>query len=278
VRAAAADAAVGARSAGVAVRHAETIDDMHAVSRLLARIWAVPAEAAQLDPDLLRALAHLGGYVAMAYDGDELVGAGVGLFGAPASGVLHSHIVGVAPEAQVRSIGYAIKLDQRAWALAAGLRTVTWTFDPLIRRNAYFNLAKLGARGTSYLVDFYGQMRDGVNAGQGSDRLLVEWDVRRPLPGPAASAPASQDGPAAQVVLDVAGGGGPARGAPGPWTAPVLALRIPDDIVRLRGEDPVLARAWRLALRETLGAAATQGYRVEGMSRTGWYRLERAPG
>ena len=47
-----------------------------------------------------------------------------------------------------------------------------WTYDPLVSRNARFNLVKLGAVGTEYAVDFYGPMRDGVNDGE-SDRLTV---------------------------------------------------------------------------------------------------------
>ena len=54
---------------------------------------------------------------------------------------------------------------------------MTWTFDPLVRRNAHFNLAVLGATVDEYLVDFYGPLPDAVNAGDESDRLLVVWPV-----------------------------------------------------------------------------------------------------
>ena len=59
--------------------------------------------------------------------------------------------------------------------------TVTWTYDPLIRRNAFFNLTRLGARPVEYLVDFYGEMTDAINAGQGSDRLMLHWDLATEL-------------------------------------------------------------------------------------------------
>lgn len=61
---------------------------------------------------------------------------------------------------------------------------ITWTFDPLVRRNAHFNLAKLGAGPARYLPDFYGPMRDGINGAGDTDRLMVRWD----LSGPVASA------------------------------------------------------------------------------------------
>ena len=38
-----------------------------------------------------------------------------------------------------------MKLHQRAWAAASGLTWITWTFDPLVRRNAWFNIEVLGA-------------------------------------------------------------------------------------------------------------------------------------
>src|SRR6185312_17408828 len=87
------------------------------------------------------------------------------------------HIAGVTRAGAGRHIGYALKLHQRAWALDRGLDTVTWTFDPLVRRNAYFNTVKLAARPVEYLVNFYGEMTDEINVGQGSDRLLVEWPL-----------------------------------------------------------------------------------------------------
>ncbi len=246
------------------------------MSALFARIWGVRADAAPVEPDLLRALAHLGGYVAVAHAGTQVVGAGVGLFGPPGSGLLHSHVVGVAPEAQGRAVGHAVKLHQRAWALEAGLRTVSWTYDPLVRRNAWLNLGKLGARGTSYLVDFYGDMRDGLNAGQGSDRVLVEWSVHAPLPR-LDDAAAADAGPAGVVLLDVGEDDAPRPGRGPAGAAPVLAARVPADIVAVRRRDPGVAREWRLALRDTLGAAMTGGYRLTGVTRSGWYRLEREP-
>ena len=71
-----------------------------------------------------------------------MVGASAGFFTAPPDAVLHSHITGVAP-GQHRGIGFPLKVHQQAWALACGVPEVVWTFDPLVARNAWFNLAKL---------------------------------------------------------------------------------------------------------------------------------------
>ena len=76
-----------------------------------------------------------------------------------------------------RSVGFALKVHQRAWCLRRGVRVIAWTYDPLIRRNAYFNLVKLGARPVEYLRNFYGAMDDAINGGTETDRLLVHWDL-----------------------------------------------------------------------------------------------------
>ena len=51
-----------------------------------------------------------------------------------------------------------------AWALERGLSEVTWTFDPLVRRNAWFNIEVLGGHITEYVPNFYGTMSDSINA------------------------------------------------------------------------------------------------------------------
>ena len=53
----------------------------------------------------------------------------------------------------------------------------TWTYDPLLSRNAYLNIAKLGAVCSTYRRSEYGDMRDGLNAGLPSDRFQVDWWV-----------------------------------------------------------------------------------------------------
>src|SRR5207249_4797793 len=90
---------------------------------------------------------------------------------------LHSHILGVEDPARAGGVGFALKLHQRAWALDHGLHRVTWTYDPLVRANGYFNMAKLGALGSQYLVNFYGAMDDSINSGDQSDRILITWNL-----------------------------------------------------------------------------------------------------
>ena len=185
-------------------------------------------------------------------------------------------------EAERKGIGLALKLAQRAWALSVGAARMTWTFDPLLRRNAWFNISRLGATGTEYLVDFYGEVADGVNDPE-TDRLAVTWNLRMPLPGSAhptqrpESDPAGEDEPATILVAGLRGEP-TARTAPGTYSARSGRLRcwIPDDILAIRRTDPGLARRWRLAVREALGGALAEGHQVTGVIDPGWYFLEKA--
>lgn len=182
--AAATDAAT---AAGVRVRELRELAELDEVYRLYDSIWRPDPKNPPVTTELLRALTKAGNYVGGAYDGDELIGACVGFFSAPAEVSMHSHVAGVSGAARGRNVGFALKLHQRAWALRRGVSTISWTFDPLIRRNAYFNVAKLAARPTEYLMNFYGDMRDGINSGDDTDRLLVRWELDTPAVGAAAA-------------------------------------------------------------------------------------------
>ena len=57
----------------------------------------------------------------------------------------------------------------------AGIQEVRWTYDPLLARNARFNLGRLGAVAVGLLPAFYGQMTDRLNRGDRSDRFEVRW-------------------------------------------------------------------------------------------------------
>lgn len=254
-----------ALAAGVTVRELTTIDEFTGVCALFQDIWRTGPESPLVTTELLRALTKAGNYLSGAFDGDRLVGACVGFFGAPADNAMHSHIAGVAATAAGRSVGYALKLHQRAWALDRGVDVIAWTFDPLVARNAWFNLGKLGATATEYLPDFYGGMHDVVNGGDDTDRLLVRWNLDHRtefggVPGHAV------------VALGRTADGAP---EPGVTAGETLLVAVPADIAAVRAEDPGLARAWRLAVRDVLGGLLADGARVAGFDRAGWYVVTR---
>lgn len=263
----------GATATGVVVRALDSAEECHAVAVLLGEIWATPNGAEPFPGEVLVALADSGNYVVGAYDEEGgLVGAAAGWLGHDTAGTrfLHSHVAGVRPGRQGAGVGRALKQHQRDWARGAGLAEVRWTFDPLIRRNAWFNLSRLGAVGVRYVEDFYGVLDDAVNAGDHTDRLVVHWAVDEPH----AADPAAALAGGAYPVLDTDRDGGPILLDADPPDVD-LAVWLPEDIESLRRTDLDVARRWRAAQRAVLVPAFERGYRAVAVSPDGWLRLSR---
>lgn len=226
---------------GIEIRELADVAQVYTAAAVLAEVW--PADRQALPAQALRALQYSGNYVVGVYDGESMVGASAGWFGPPAERTMHSHVTGVLPEYQGRGVGRVLKQHQRDWAFERGVGRITWTFDPLIARNAHFNLRVLGARVTDYLVDQYGAMPDAVNRGVPSDRLLVSWALAEPP-------------------------------APTPDGAAVAAeVRIPGDIDAMRRETPAAAAAWRNSVRRGLQRHLEAGLRIGGFDDERGYLL-----
>lgn len=266
----------------VVITEFREVGDLRELERLFAEIWertAVPP----ISSDTLKALSHSGNYVAGARLDGRLIGGLVGWIGGspPHELHMHSHILGVVPDIQARGVGFELKQHQRRWCLERGLVAVEWTFDPLVRRNANFNLTKLGAEAREYLVNFYGTMADAINAGAESDRLLISWLLDSP--GAVAAAEGRTAEPEVEDLLHGEGSillsvGPKQEPVAGELAAPVALCQMPEDIVALRLSDPARARAWRLAARDAMTGALRAGYRVTGATRSGWYVLRRDRG
>ena len=272
-----------AKAAGVVIRELDTLAELDAMIALFDEIWEPEDGNPSLRLDMVRAMTKAGNYATGAYDlaSGELLGACTGFFGPPARAELHSHIAGVRAAGLGRSVGFALKVHQRAWCLRRDVRSIAWTYDPLIRRNAYFNMAKLGARPVEYLRNFYGTMDDAINGGTETDRMLVHWDLRSDLAvaacagrGQAASSGAERENGAA-VALSAGRGGAPLNGlaldGPALGGAKTVLVAVPADIEAMRLSDPALAGAWRTALRVALSPLLDAGGRVTGFDKNGWY-------
>jgi predicted GNAT superfamily acetyltransferase len=229
---------------------------------------------------MLHALQKNGACLLGAYDQEKLVGFVLGVIGtveglreridqvAAARLQMYSAIMGVHPDYQNLSIGYQLKLAQRAFALRIGLRLMTWTVDPLESRNARLNFSKLGAVCNVYWRDFHGAMT-GINAGLASDRFQVRWwltshrvksrveKARRPLPFHA-----FVEG-GAVLVNETAPN---ADGLPIPPAqfiqsdAPMLLVEIPASIQAIKRRDMPLAQSWRSHSRALFEHYFAQGY------------------
>jgi predicted GNAT superfamily acetyltransferase len=147
-----------------------------------------------------------------------------------------------------------------------------WTFDPLVGRNARFNLTKLGATAEDYLAGFYGQMSDDINAGDDADRLVAQWRLDSPGVVAASEGTAAEPGDPAgggTVVVLVGPDGDPAylTDEAGAW------CRVPRDVVELRRTDPRATAEWRTVVRDAFADSFAHGLVATGMTRSGWYRL-----
>lgn len=218
------------------------------VAELFDRVWAVKT---MVSPEIIIAAVHNGAYASIARVAGEVVGAAFALVGQPLAGHaalnLHSHAAGVLPEASGSGIGEAIKRHQWRWARDHGFATITWTFDPLVRRNAYFNLVKLGVRVLGYHTNFYGELHDGINAGEQSDRLLVCWDVVGAEEGSSGAAIGAVEG---DVLIDT-----------------------PSDIEVLRLHDRAAAHEWRM--RQRTSFRQVEDWSVAGLTESYSYVLRR---
>lgn len=228
---------------GIEIRPLESVEEVFRASDVLAEVWG--GDRAGMPPNLLRALAHSGNYAVGLYDGDRMVGASVAFFAAPATRSMHSHITGILPGLQAHGLGRLLKQHQREWALEREVGHITWTFDPLVARNAHFNLRVLGTRVTDYLVNHYGPMDDGVNRGDETDRIMVRWALAAPpVPTP------SHD----RVVASVP---------------------IPHDIEAMRRQSPADAAAWRLSVREAVLGHLAEGLVIGGFDDERGYLMVR---
>ena len=256
VDAAAQSAAAAAMRSGVIIRPLTELTEFVACDALFSVIWGRD-EGAPMPVNLLRALSSAGSYVVGAYAGTQMLGACVGFWAAPDRPAMHSHIAGVTAAARGRDLGFALKLHQRARALRCGVPVINWTFDPLIARNAHFNICKLGGRPVKYAVNYYGEMPDAINAGDETDRMLLRWEL---------------DSPRARAACD----GVPM--APHASPAHTVLVEVPPDIEGLRRTDPQRAAAWRLQLRDRLLPMLERGDMIIDFDRRlGGYIVARGP-
>jgi predicted GNAT superfamily acetyltransferase len=231
----------------IIIRELVSISDQNLGLDLFDAIWPIPGGGREIPENLMQAFVHNGSYFSGAFSGDEILGATFGFIGINGGIHLHSHMSAVMPKSRDLGIGGLMKYHQFNWALEREIPFISWTFDPLIRKNARFNISKLGVEISAYFPDFYGPMTDLVNAGDASDRLMVKWRVTN-------GAPQSLND-----LLEIPKG--------------AIRIAIPEDIVALRAKSVEEAMAERLRVRTEFLTAFNNGYRVIGFSSAHGYIL-----
>ena len=249
------------------IRPVSQFEEMAAIQNIQRLAWDMLPDADLVPLNFFKAAAYNGGQVLAAYDGDQPVGFVLSIPGVlnkpktPIEGIkstrykLHSVMMGIHPDYQNRGIGFQLKVAQREFARKQGVQLISWTFDPLMSRNAWLNLTKLGAVIETYELSYYGS-----NDGWPQDRFVVDWWIssnrvearirgqRQPLPLEAfISAQAEfitcEWDPSDYPLPPESGKGG---------VESVILLEFPADIAKIRQAAPAVALKWRHYLREAL--------------------------
>ena len=228
----------------IQVRSLDNIQDQDSARKIFDLTWSMHT-GTEITPNLLQAMVHSGSYLSGAFIENKIVGAAFA-FPATNDGLhLHSHMTAVLDEYRDRGVGYALKIDQWNWAKRNNYSQLSWTFDPLVRRNAKLNIVKLGVDISAYHPNFYGEMPDALNAGDESDRLMVSWST-------------DLDAPKARELIT------------NPEPSDIL-IEIPEDIVAIRSKNQSESMKWRRQVREQFMAAFEKNGKVIGFSANNEY-------
>ena len=234
-------------SSNISIRPLTSLPDQDLGRMIFDHTWAMDA-GTEITPNLLQAMIHSGAYLSGAFIDGNCVGAAFA-FPATTGGLhLHSHMTAVLDKFRDKGIGHALKIDQYKWAKQNNYKEITWTFDPLVARNAKLNILKLGVDISAYYPNFYGDMPDELNAGDESDRVMASLKV-------------VGDAPTPRTVIST------------PDKSAVLIV-IPEDIVAIRGKDLAENLRWRRSVRDEFVSVLARGGKVVGFSANNEYVVQ----
>jgi predicted GNAT superfamily acetyltransferase len=223
--------------------------------------WGMgPREAT--PKEVMIAINDNGGVILGAFDGRKEVGFAITLAAnVDGHSYLYSHMTGVRREYQSKGVGYLLKQKQKEIALERGVGMIAWTFDPIISRNAHFNVRKLGAVARTYFVDYYGPMNDSINFGWETDRILCEWYVR-PNETKRLRSLGDTELRDAHVAIHKAGEEPYSRCVD--WDVDVTARKvlvdIPSDVTSLKAKNMDEGKRWRIGTREVFRKYFAAGF------------------
>lgn len=150
-----------------------TAQQLAEASGLYRRVFGYSKPEASLNPRLLMAMIANGGSAVGAWNRDgDLVAFGYGFPGVTEGEYyFYSQAVVVSDGLQGTGVGRRIKAEQRRVALEQDLHHMRWAFNPVLARNAHFNLSVLGGVGRWFVPDCYGD---------GESRMLIDWNLDAP--------------------------------------------------------------------------------------------------
>ncbi len=267
---------------GLAVRDLDSAADLRLAIGLEKEVWE--SADADVTPLTLAVATRAAGAMWLgAFDGSELVGFAFALPSIEHGGLgFHSHMLGVRTAYRSMGVGRSLKMAQRQRALALGVKTMTWTFDPLRAANAHMNLSKLGVTSHEYRMDFYGPRTSSPLHVNGTDRLWLTWAmgerrVEDRLQGKDSRAEVLDALAHLEPMVRFNGNGKPAEGdLLNALARQRIAIEIPGDIGGIEKNDPALGHEWRMATRRAFMEAINAGFVVTEFCRS--IRGQQGPG
>jgi predicted GNAT superfamily acetyltransferase len=269
-------------------------EHMHAVEELQRIVW--PGSDTEVVPlHMLVTVAQNGGLVIGAFErelgstedpGSSSTGSMIGfVYGFPGLYFTPdgprpkhcSHQLGVHPAYRGRGLGFALKRAQWQMVRHQGLDLITWTFDPLLSRNAYLNITRLGGVTCNYKRNYYGELQDELNKDLITDRFQIDWWVNSRRVNRRLSRKARRPLDLAHFLSADASILNPTVVAEDDWPRPadtvnlenirvtqdgdaILLVEIPSDYHSLKKADTELAREWRLHTRPIFENLFERGY------------------
>ncbi len=229
----------------IVIRNCDDLEELRACVALQKEVWNF-SDADLVPTRLFVVASHVGGQVIGAFQGNDLVGFLLAIPGVrDGRAYLHSHMLGVREDHRNSGLGRRLKLFQREEALSRGIDLMEWTFDPLEIKNAYFNIAGLGAIARHYSPNHYGFSSSALQGGLPTDRLVAEWWLN-----------SARADAAAQRRSESA-------------IEPALAIEVPAEIYAWKASETLRSRAKEVQdrNREAFTAAFSKGLAVIGFER-----------
>jgi predicted GNAT superfamily acetyltransferase len=253
----------GATVPRVEIRLLRTFDEFRACEGIQKEVWGTLA----VGCELMRVTQKYAGVVLGALVKNEVVGFIYAILARRHGRLIHwSHMMAVREGFRNLGLGFRMKLAHRKLALAQGIKSICWTFDPLQSRNATLNLARLGTSVEEYVPDCYGRFHSAIEKGLPSDRFVVNWRIAAqrveerlrhgPPPHPRESFPCVNSTQLSDkgFLMNTDRRLG--------LRASRLLVEIPANTDAMRAKNLKLALRWRMETREIFQAYFRAGYSV----------------
>ena len=206
---------------------------------------------------------EIGGVSAGAFEPTgRMVGFVFGLTGVRDGRLVHwSDMLAVLPEYRNRHLGERLKHYQADRVRALGVHVMLWTYDPLVARNAHFNINRLRAFPAAYRPDMYGSNTGSTLHGAlPTDRFIIAWDLDRAAGlGPGVDTAAARD-EQLPLLNPLSPSGAPCKIAADDHET--VRIQLPRDSHQVQLDSQELAAAWRYSVRDLVVPLLERGYQV----------------